>query len=99
MPRASDSSSEKRQTFVQRQALKGLVKQARKQKGEPLTSDDWQAYFEFGAQRQNRAMKRVLRSLPSTPRCGFCGAPFSGFGARVVGPLGYRPSRKNPNLC
>src|SRR6185295_19936742 len=37
--------------------------------------------------------------LPSTPRCGFCGAPFAGVGARVVRPLGYRPSRKNPNIC
>jgi adenylate cyclase len=37
--------------------------------------------------------------MPRTPRCGYCGAPFAGLGARVVGPLGYRPSRKNPNLC
>jgi adenylate cyclase len=44
-------------------------------------------------------MKRLLRALPSTPRCGFCGAPFAGFGGRVVRPLGFRPSRKNPNLC
>jgi len=41
----------------------------------------------------------MLRSMPSTPRCGFCGAPFEGFGGRLVRPLGYRPSRKNPNLC
>lgn len=37
--------------------------------------------------------------LPSTPRCGYCGAPFAGVGARLARPLGYRPSRKNPNLC
>ena len=41
----------------------------------------------------------MLRSLPSSPRCGICGAPFAGFGSRLVRPLGYRPSRKNPNLC
>lgn len=40
-----------------------------------------------------------MRSLPSSPRCGICGAPFSGVGSRLVGPLGYRPSRKNPTLC
>jgi adenylate cyclase len=42
---------------------------------------------------------RFLRSLPSSPRCGICGAPFSGFGSRIVGPLGFRPSRKSPNIC
>ena len=29
----------------------------------------------------------------------FCGAPFAGVGARLVRPFGYRPSRKNPNIC
>ena len=28
-----------------------------------------------------------------------CGAPFAGIGSRFVRPLGFRPSRKNPNLC
>jgi adenylate cyclase len=28
-----------------------------------------------------------------------CGAPFAGLGSRLVRPLGYRPSRKNPSLC
>jgi adenylate cyclase len=28
-----------------------------------------------------------------------CGAPFAGIGGRLVRPLGYRPSRKNPTLC
>jgi adenylate cyclase len=88
-----------RLTFLQRQALKSLVRYARKRPDEPLSPEDWQAYFAFGSQPSNRAMKRVLRALPATPRCGFCGAPFAGFGARLVGPLGYRPSRKNPNLC
>ena len=37
--------------------------------------------------------------MPSSPRCLYCGAPFAGVGSRVVSPLGYRPSRKNPNLC
>jgi len=84
---------------MQRQAVKGLAKYARKQPGEPLSPADWEAYFQFGSQPQNKSIKRVLRALPSTPRCGFCGAPFSGVGSRLVRPLGYRPSRKNPNLC
>jgi adenylate cyclase len=84
---------------VQRYALKGLAKQARKRPDEPLSPADWEAYWRFAAQRGTRGMKRVLRAIPSSPRCGYCGAPFGGVGARVAGPLGYRPSRKNPNLC
>lgn len=79
--------------------MKRLVKTARKRKGEPLGPDDWQAYLEFVAQPQSRVLKRMLRSLPSTPRCGFCGAPFAGIGGRLVRPLGYWPSRKNPAVC
>jgi adenylate cyclase len=93
------SGSTERLTFWQRQALKRLVKIARKRRGEPLAASDWGAYIEFIAQPQSRAIKRMLLALPSTPRCGFCGAPFAGLGGRVVRPLGYRPSRKNPNLC
>jgi adenylate cyclase len=89
----------RRPTRLQRHALKGLTKYARKHPGESLTPDDWEFYWRFGTQPTNRAVKRVLRALPSTPRCGYCGAPFAGLGARIVKPLGYRPSRKNPNLC
>jgi adenylate cyclase len=88
-----------RPTLWQRRVLKSLVKHARKHPGEALTPADWEAYFEFAAQPTSRAVKRVLRSLPATPRCGFCGAPFAGIGGRLVAPLGYRPSRKNPAVC
>jgi adenylate cyclase len=46
-----------------------------------------------------QSLSRVLRALPASPRCGICGAPFSGLGGRLIRPLGYRPSRKSPNLC
>jgi adenylate cyclase len=88
-----------RLTFLQRRALRDLARAARKRPGEPLAPDDWGAYWAFGAQPTNRAFKRILRSLPSSPRCGYCGAPFAGPGKHLVAPLGYRPSRKNPNLC
>jgi adenylate cyclase len=86
-------------TFFQRYAMRRLVKAARKRPGEPLSETDWAAYFAFGLQESNQRMKWMLRGLPSSPRCGFCGAPFQGVGGRLVRPLGYRPSRKNPNLC
>src|SRR5687768_10994914 len=86
-------------TFWQRRALKRVIKQAKKTPDQALSPADWEAYFRFAAQPSTRAGKRVMRALPSTPRCGFCCAPFAGVGARIVGPLGYRPSRKNPNIC
>jgi len=46
-----------------------------------------------------RGMQRVMRRLPSSPRCKLCHNPFAGLGGRVVGLAGFRPSRKNPNLC
>jgi adenylate cyclase len=94
-----DVGAPERLTFFQRRALRTLAKYARKRPGQALEPADWAAYFAFSAQPSSRAMMRVLRALPSTPRCGFCGAPFAGAGARLVRPLGYRPSRKNPNIC
>ena len=80
-------------------ALRKLARTAHRRPGEPLTPEDWEAYLRFGSQPTSRAMKALWRTLPSSPRCGYCGAPFGGFGRHIVGPLGYRPSRKNPNLC
>src|SRR5258708_37549636 len=87
-----------RLTLWQRLALSRVRKAARKVRDEPLTSEDW-AYFELASGRVESGLSRLLRALPSSPRCGICGAPFAGFGARLVRPLGYRPSRKSPNLC
>jgi adenylate cyclase len=43
--------------------------------------------------------RRVFRYLPSSPRCKLCNNPFGGVGGRVLRVAGFRPSRKNPNLC
>lgn len=42
---------------------------------------------------------RVMRLLPSAPRCKVCFSPFAGWGGRLAGVAGFKPSRKNPNLC
>jgi adenylate cyclase len=44
-------------------------------------------------------LRRVMRYLPSPPRCKVCNNPFGGVGGRVVRLAGFKPSRKNPNLC
>jgi adenylate cyclase len=95
---ADDAASE-RLTLWQRAALRRARRAARKSGGEPLTSDDWAAYFAMSSGFVSSGVSRVLRALPSSPRCGICGAPFSGLGARLIKPLGYRQSRKSPNLC
>lgn len=94
-----DDDPAERLTFWQRAAQRRARKAARKAKDEPLTSDDWAAYFAMASDPVGRSVSRMLRALPSSPRCGICGAPFEGIGGRLVRPLGYRPSRKSPNLC
>jgi adenylate cyclase len=88
-----------RLTLWQRMAVRRVHRAARKGRDEPLSSEDWAAYFEMASDPIERGLSRVLRTLPSSPRCGICGAPFAGFGSRLLRPLGYRQSRKSPNLC
>jgi adenylate cyclase len=62
------------------------------------TSDD-DAFFRAIETHRARTFMRVMRSLPSEPRCAVCRAPFGGIGGRMMRPLGFVPSRKNPRLC
>lgn len=96
---ANEGDRPDRLTLWQRSTLRRMRRAARKAKGEPLSSEDWETYYQLMSRRSSRLMMGLLHSLPSSPRCGICGAPFSGFGAKLVQPLGYRPSRKNPTLC
>jgi adenylate cyclase len=95
----AESDRADRLTPWQRMALRRVRKAARKAGDEPLTSEDWAAYFAMTSDPLERGLSRLLRTLPSSPRCGICGAPFAGFGSRLLRPLGYRQSRKSPNLC
>lgn len=88
-----------RLTWWQRLALRRMRKAAHRAPDEPLTSEDWSTYFEIVSGGMESGLSRLLRALPSSPRCGICGAPFAGFGGRLLRPLGYRQSRKSPNLC
>jgi adenylate cyclase len=49
--------------------------------------------------RPMRIMRGIFRLLPHEPRCKLCNNPFAGIGGKLVAPFGFRPSRKNPNLC
>jgi adenylate cyclase len=59
---------------------------------------DWQALLVDGYEPLKIA-QRIFRRLPHDPCCKLCQNPFGGLGGKVVGVLGRKPSRKNPNLC
>jgi len=85
-------------TAWQRMALRRLRRKAGRRRDEPLQAEDWAALWQV-THDSGRFIKRMWLSLPSSPRCGLCSAPFAGFGRVIARPLGYRPSRKNPNFC
>lgn len=58
-----------------------------------------EAFFEMVQTHRVRMFFRVMGKLPSEPRCAVCHAPFGGAGGRLMGHLGFGPSRKNPRLC
>src|ERR1700738_1409568 len=61
-------------------------------------TDQWQRVLTEGHTSLVRA-RRLFRHLPSAPRCKMCNNPFGGPVGRVLGAAGWKPSRKNPNLC
>lgn len=69
--------------------------------GKKLTPDEWWLSVLSG---NNPAFPlRQLRGLwgiiPSSPRCSFCHAPYSGPGAPLMRLLGKAPSTLTPHLC
>jgi adenylate cyclase len=46
-----------------------------------------------------RTFARLMRLLPSEPRCRLCHAPYGGVGGTIMRRFGFGPSRKNPTLC
>ncbi len=61
-------------------------------------SEDWRRILHDGM-AMAKLERRLLRMAPSSPRCVLCLAPFRGVGGKVLGLVGYRPSRKNPRFC
>ena len=86
-------------TFWHRMSMRMVKKEAGRARDEPLEPEDWEVVWKLHATGAGGVTAAMIRALPSSPRCGFCGAPFSGIGSHIVGPLGYRPSRKNPTVC
>ena len=64
-----------------------------------MTAEAWSTFWRASGSRRAHLAHHFLKLLPHGPRCGICSAPFGGLGRYVVWPFGYRPSRKNPNVC
>jgi adenylate cyclase len=56
-------------------------------------------FFELMDNHMPRMFLRVMRHLPSDPRCRLCNAPYGGIGGKIMRRVGFGPSRKNPGLC
>jgi adenylate cyclase len=56
-------------------------------------------FFRLLERHRSRLFVGVMRRLPRGPRCALCRAPYEGIGGRVMGAVGFAPSRKNPRLC
>jgi len=84
---------------LERSALRRLRRAAGRGDGEPLAPEDWASVWELEHTLGNRALHGLWRALPASPRCRLCAAPFAGVGRFATRALGFRPSRKNPNIC
>jgi adenylate cyclase len=65
----------------------------------PMSEAGDQAFLRSLETHRVRGFIRFMRRLPTDPRCAICRAPYGGLGGRVMGRLGFAPSRKNPRLC
>lgn len=66
--------------------------------GSPAEVPKWREVL-LGTDPEFRRHARFWRWMPGSPRCHFCGAPFSGTGAPVARLVGRVRWAKNPNYC
>ena len=61
--------------------------------------DEFSAQILSGKSPGLRAGRRVFRTLPSSPRCNLCAAPFSAPAGPLMRFIGRGPWAKNPRYC
>jgi adenylate cyclase len=69
------------------------------QSGPPKDEEFWRRFLEEGGDTWKGIGRRVLKRIPSDPRCRMCASPFQGPGAPFMRLIGKRPSEANPNWC
>jgi adenylate cyclase len=75
--------------------------------GDITPEEMWHTYMTTGKTPERlhnrwhaRALRPLVRSMPSDPRCLICYYPFKGVGGRMARAfLGIKPSKLNPKLC
>jgi len=65
---------------------------------EDALSKQWRKMLEEG-ETLHRLELKVMRLIPSNPRCKACYAPFEGIGRILMPLMGKRRSTQNPNYC
>src|SRR5206468_11852613 len=71
-------------TLWQRMGMRALRRKAGRREGEPLEPEDWEVMWRLHEYGFNRAFNWLFFTLPRSPRCGVCGAPFAGIGRWVA---------------
>lgn len=64
-----------------------------------MNEDYWRRFLAEGGDTWKTVGRRVLKHIPSDPRCRMCASPFTGPGAPFMRMIGKRPSDANPNWC
>jgi adenylate cyclase len=59
----------------------------------------WRRFLEEGGDSWKGFGRRVLKHIPTDPRCRMCAAPFEGPAAPIMRLMGKRQSNANPNWC
>ena len=59
----------------------------------------WRRFLEEDGDTWKGIGRRVLKVIPSDPRCRMCAAPFAGGGAPLMRLVGKRQSDANPTWC
>ena len=73
-------------------------KAAKARKAQMAPEERWTRLLTHGHPPLRKA-QMMMRHIPSPPRCKLCFNPFGGFAGKVMGVMGFKPSRKNPNFC
>ena len=60
--------------------------------------EQWREYLNGYNSREAR-FRKMLKLLPSDPRCQLCAAPFAGLAAPVMRAMGKTKSERNPKWC
>lgn len=61
-------------------------------------SAEWRSVL-LGTDPKFNRYARLMRRMPGSPRCHFCGAPFTGIGSPLARLMGSRRWKRNPNYC